>query len=96
MLYYTFVKLLLHVVLCKKVSELVEMHSLQWHSATSALMSIHNTHLDFCTASNIHKNILAVMLTSVRWGAAKSPKWRGGKLFKRVRPGCVRTPSVWD
>jgi len=40
---------------------------MQWHSA---LISIHNTHLDFCTASNIHKNILAVMLTSAGWGAA--------------------------
>jgi len=28
-------------------------------------LSIHNTHLDFCTASNVHKNILAVMLTSI-------------------------------
>jgi len=28
-------------------------------------LSIYNTHLDFCTASDVHKNILAVMLTSI-------------------------------
>ena len=46
----------------QKVSKLVEMHLLQWRFA---LISIRNTHLDFCTASNVHKNILAVMLTSI-------------------------------
>ena len=61
----------------QKVSEPVEMHLLQWHSS---LINIHNTHLDLCTASNVHKNVLAVILTSVGWGAAESPKSRGGKL----------------
>jgi len=27
-------------------------------------------HLDLCTASNIQKNVLAVMLTSLGWAAA--------------------------
>ena len=51
----------------QKVCQPVETYllHLQWHSY---LISIHNTHVDFCTASNIHKNILAVMLTSVGWG----------------------------
>jgi len=35
------------------------MYLLQRHSS---LISIHNTHLDSCPASNVHKNILAVML----------------------------------
>ena len=60
-----------------KVSKSFEMYLLQ---RDSSLISIHNTHLDFCTASNVHKNILAVMLHSVGWGAAESPKSRGGKL----------------
>jgi len=38
----------------QKVSKAVEMYFVQWHSS---LYSIHNTHLDFCTASNVHKNI---------------------------------------
>ena len=51
----------------QKVIKLVEMYLLQWHSS---IISIHNTHLNFCTVSNVHKNILAVILTSVvklRW-----------------------------
>jgi len=43
----------------QKVSKPVEIHSLQWHSS---VISIQNRHLDFCTVSNVHKNILAVML----------------------------------
>jgi len=43
----------------QKVSKPVEIHLLQWHSS---VISIHNRHLDFCTATNVHKNILAIML----------------------------------
>jgi len=28
-------------------------------------------HLDLCTASNVHKNVLVVMLTSVGWGGGR-------------------------
>jgi len=61
----------------QKVSEPVEMHFLHWHSA---LISIQNTHLDLCTASKVHKNVLTVMLISVGWRAAESPNSKGGKL----------------
>jgi len=43
----------------QKVSKPFEIHLLLWHSP---VISIHNRHLDFCTASKIHENILAAML----------------------------------
>ena len=43
----------------QKVSKPVDIHLLQWHSS---VISIHNRYLDFCTATNVHKNILEIML----------------------------------
>jgi len=75
------VTLLLHVALCKILI------GLNWLKCTYCNdINIYNTHLDFCTAVKVNKNILALMLTSVvklhseDGGAAESPRSRGGKL----------------
>ena len=63
----------------QKVSKPVEIHLLQPHYS---VISTHNRHLDFCTASNVHKNILAVMLCSGPALADAGPNARPGRGAK--------------
>ena len=78
MWYYSFVKPSIACRALQKVSEPVEMHFLQWHSS---LISIHNAHLDFWTTSNVHKNIPAVMLTSIGWGGGRIAEIQGWQVM---------------
>ena len=68
---------LLHVVLCKKL-----VNRLKCTFCSGILLSsAYNTRIWICALrATFTKNVLSVMLTSVGWGAAESPKSTGGKL----------------
>jgi len=58
----------------QKVSEPVEMHFLQWHSA---LISIQHTHLDLCTASNVHEKCFVSDADQRRVGSGRIAEIHG-------------------
>jgi len=52
------------------------------------------THLDFCTVSNVRKNVSAVMLTSVGWG--RHDRRNPGAASYAATPLCQTSAQMRD